>query len=85
MPLDLALIKTIRQVLANNQGRDDLTEEIIAIDAEVILRRPIATHLLQAALAECLQRGWARKSADPFGFPTWSAPPNPRPLPSPPH
>lgn len=71
MPVDISLIKTTLRVLANNSGRDNLTEEIVAIDVEAILRKPLAAHQIRDALAECARHGWAIEGKDDFGLPTW--------------
>lgn len=72
MPVDITLIKTALRVLANNGGRENLTEEIVGIDVETIIRRPLAAHQVREALMECKSRGWASEDVDTFGFPTWS-------------
>lgn len=71
MPVDLTLIKTALRVLANNAGRANLTEEIVAIDVETILRKPIVAHQVRDALMECQRHGWATEEQDDFGLPVW--------------
>lgn len=72
MPADLTLIKTALRILSNNSGRDNLTEELVGVDIETILRRPLAAHQVRDALMECKRHGWATEDQDDFGLPTWS-------------
>jgi len=72
MPVDITLIKTTLKVLSNNASRANLTEEVIALDCETILRKPLATHQVKAALAECTRHGWAIERRDDFGLPVWN-------------
>jgi hypothetical protein len=71
MPTDLTLIKTALRVLSNNANRDNLTEELVGVDIETILRRPLAVHQVRDALMECQRHGWAKEDQDDFGLPTW--------------
>jgi phosphopantetheinyl transferase len=71
MPVDLTLVKTALRVLSNNGGRANLTEEVIGIDIETILRRPLAVHQVLDALAECARQEWAHEEKDDFGLPVW--------------
>lgn len=75
MPIDLALVKTTLRVLSNSVGRDNLTEELVGVDIDIILRRPLATHQIRDALMECQRHGWAKEDQDDFGLPTWSITP----------
>lgn len=71
MPIDLALVKTVLQALRNNAGRG-VTAEVVAIDCEVILRRPMLAHQVQSALQECRARGWAECDTDTWGQELWT-------------
>jgi hypothetical protein len=71
MPVDIGLVKTALRVLDNNRGRADLTEEVIGLDIQTILRRPLAAHQVRDALAECRRHDWAAEAQDDFGLPTW--------------
>ena len=76
MPVDLTLVKTALRVLSNNGGRANLTEEVIGIDIETILRKPLAVHQVREALSECARQGWAQEEQDDFGLPVWHITPN---------
>ena len=72
MSVDITLIRTILKVLELHEGRKPApTEELIAIDAEGILRRPLLAHHVRGALVECKRQGWASEGADEFRQPTW--------------
>lgn len=71
MPVDIPLINTVLRVLDNAQGHRDYTEELIGLDAEVILRKPIPTHQLRDALTFCKHKLWAETAIDDFGQPIW--------------
>jgi hypothetical protein len=72
MPVDITLVKTVLNVLNNNVSRSNLTEEVIGIDCETILRKPLAAHQIRAALAECASHAWAHERFDEFGMPVWN-------------
>lgn len=72
MPIDLSLIKTVLDVLAANAGRANLTLELVGLDAEMILRKPLPVHQVQAAMHECVSHKWAIESDDDFGIPVFS-------------
>ena len=74
--VDLTLINTVLHVLSNSVGRVNLTEEIVAIDCETILRRPMISHQIRGALCECQRQGWAEEATDDFGLPVWHITPN---------
>lgn len=71
MTVDLTLVKTALRILSNNGGRDNLTEELVGVDIETILRKPLAAHQVRDALMECQRHGWAIEDQDDFGLPTW--------------
>lgn len=71
MPVDLTLIATILRALNNADSHRDYTEELVGIDAEMILRRPIPTHQIREALVFCKQKGWATEGTDDFSQPIW--------------
>jgi len=73
--VDLTLIKTVLRVLSNNASRANLSEEVIGIDCETILRKPLPTHQVKAALAQCTLRAWALERCDDFGLPVWNITP----------
>ena len=75
MPIDLTLVKTALKVLSNNANRDNLTEELVGVDIETIIRRPLAAHQIRDALMECHRHNWATEGQDDFGIPTWSITP----------
>jgi len=75
MPVDLKLIKTALQVMSSNGDNANLTEEIIASDIEIRLRKPSVAHQIRDALMECQRHGWAKEDQDDFGLPTWSITP----------
>ena len=78
MMVDVTLIKTTLRVLRNNADNPDLTEEIIGIDVQTSLRRPLAAHQLRDALMHCREHGWAVEEQDDFGLPTWRITPEGR-------
>jgi hypothetical protein len=67
--VDLALIRTVLQVLSNN-GRP-MTVELIGIDVEVVLRRPSIEHQIRQAIAECVHNRWAVEDCDEWGQATF--------------
>jgi hypothetical protein len=67
--VDLALIRTVLEVLSNN-GRP-MTEELVGIDVEVKLRRPSIAHLIRGALRQCTHTCWATEAEDEWGQPTF--------------
>lgn len=69
--LDISLINTCLRVLNNAADRDDFTEELVGLDVEMILRRPIPTHQIREALRFCEGKQWATQGSDDFGQPTW--------------
>lgn len=71
MPVDITMVRAALNVLKRNQGRPDMTEELVAIDLETALRRPLPMHQVRAALVECRGKGWAKDSADEWGEPIW--------------
>jgi hypothetical protein len=71
MPVDIALISTVLRVLNNAESHRDYTEELIGLDAELILRRPIPTHQIRDALVQCRNKSWASEASDDFGLPIW--------------
>ena len=75
MLIDLTLVKTALKVLSNSAGRQNLTEELVGVDIDVILRRPLAAHQVRDALMECQRHGWAKEDQDDFGLPIWSITP----------
>jgi hypothetical protein len=72
--VDLPLSKTMLQCLANAAagGLSDYTEELLALDTESVLRRPISTATFRSTLQQFADRSWAKASTDPWGLPTWS-------------
>jgi hypothetical protein len=71
MPVDIQLITTILRVLNNAEEHRDYTEELVGLDIELILRRPIPTHQIRDALVQCRAHGWAVEASDDFGQPIW--------------
>jgi hypothetical protein len=69
--LDIALNLTVLRVLNNNQDRTDYTEELIALDVEMINRKPIPSHQIREALRFAQGKGWAKQGSDDFGQPIW--------------
>jgi hypothetical protein len=76
MPVDLTLVKTALRVLSNNSSSANPTEEVIGIDIQTILRKPLAVHQVREALSECARHGWAQEEQDDFGLPVWHITPN---------
>jgi len=72
MPIDITLIAAVLRVLLNNAGRPAMTEELVGIDCEVIMRRPLIADNVRAALLECAAHAWAVESADEFARPLWT-------------
>jgi len=71
MAVDISLIRGSLNVLANNAARGPITEEVIALDLEVMLRRPAIAHQVRAALVWAQQQGWTAETVDEWGLPTW--------------
>jgi hypothetical protein len=71
--VDLALVRTVLEVLSNN-GRP-MTEELVGIDVEVKLRRPSIAHLIRGALRDCTNNRWATEDCDEWGQPTFKITP----------
>ena len=67
--VDLALVRTVLEVLSNN-GRA-MTEELVGIDVEVKLRRPSIAHLIRGALRDCTHNRWAVEDCDEWGQATF--------------
>ena len=67
--VDLALVRTVLQVLSNN-GRP-MTVELIGIDVEVVLRRPSIEHQIRQVLMDCTHNKWATEDCDEWGQATF--------------
>lgn len=71
--VDIALVRTVLQVLSNN-GRP-MTVELVGIDVEVILRRPSIEHQIRQALQHCARERWAVEDCDEWGQATFKIQP----------
>jgi hypothetical protein len=71
MPTDTSLVKACLRSLANNSGRGLTTEELIGLDVETSLGRPLTAQQIRGALVECRDRGWAMEETDTWGQPSW--------------
>jgi hypothetical protein len=71
---DVVLVRAALKVLVNNAGRGiGMTEELVGIEIETMLRRPCTAQQVRGALSECRKRNWAVEESDTWGQPMWRA------------
>ena len=70
MPIDIALIKHLLDLLVELDGRP-LSGEVIASELDIRTGRMLTTAQVQTALGQCRQSGWADKRLDDFKREVW--------------
>jgi hypothetical protein len=70
--IDLVLISTVLDaIIRAERPGEGLTEEVIGVLVETILRKPIVAHQLRAALVECKNRKFAEEKTDTWNQQLW--------------
>ena len=74
MATDVQLVMGALQSLRRNAVavREGMTTELIALDLELMLRRPLIVSNVQTALQECLEQGWVTSGDDEWGQTLWT-------------